>query len=95
MNKINRGILYLSLHNQLKKKFGIGRTITRKEFFCKLGKHSQVPKNLRYVVIKEMEEKKLIKIEDRDNISLLKCDIDLEKDINKLYELAGLYGKEM
>lgn len=91
MKDINAGILYLGLHNQLEKKFGIEGVIKRKEFFCKIGKHNQIPHNIRYLVIKEMEKKGLIKILNRDDIQLLKIDINLETDSKKLFELAGIY----
>ena len=88
---INIGILYASLHNQLRQKFGVNSVITRKEFFCKLGKHYFVPKNLKECVIKEMESRQLIKREGRDDIRILDCDIDLEKDANKFYSQLGVY----
>ena len=91
MKKLEIGLLYLGLHNQLIKKFGVDHIITRKEFFCKLGKHGQIPKPLRPIVTIEMIEKKLIEKVDRDNIKILKCDIDIEKDASKLYKIAGLY----
>jgi len=87
------GLLYLGLHNQLVNKFGVNRIITNKELFCKLGKHYIIPKSLRYIVLKEMEELKLVKKETRDSIKILECSIDLNKesDVNKLYRMAGLY----
>ena len=88
MEKLGVGILYLGLHSQLTKKFGAGGIIKRKEFFCKLGKHGQIPKQIRYLVIKEMEDKKLLEIVNRDEVRILKVDIDLERDANKLYRLA-------
>jgi hypothetical protein len=91
MESLKLGILYLGLHNQLLKKFGSGAIIKRKEFFCKLGKHGQIPKNIRYLVIKEMEEKKLLELVNRDEIKILKIDIDIEKDSSKLFQLAGIY----
>ncbi|HJX50860.1 MAG TPA: hypothetical protein VJ438_05365 [Candidatus Nanoarchaeia archaeon] len=91
MERIKIGLLYLGLHNQLIKKFGINHIITRKDLFCKLGKHYILPKNLRPIVIKEMAEKGLIERVDRDNLKILPCDIDLEKDCSKLSKLAGLY----
>lgn len=91
METLKIGILYLGLHNQLLKKFGVGGVIKRKELFCKLGKHGQIPKKIRYLVIKEMEEKGLVKILNRDEIKILKIDIDIEKDANKLYQLSGIY----
>lgn len=91
MEELKIGILYLGLHNQLLKKFGTGGIIKRKEFFCKLGKHGQIPKQIRYLVIKEMEEKKLLELINRDEIKILNIDFDIDKDANKLYELAGIY----
>ncbi len=91
MDKLKIGLLYLGLHSQLVKKYGVGGTIKRKEFFCKLGKHGQIPKQVRYLVIKEMEKMKLLEMINRDDIKVLKIDIDLERDANKLYEMAGIY----
>ena len=38
-----------------------------------------------------MEKKKIIEIVNRDEIKILEIDIDLERDANKLYEMAGIY----
>ena len=83
------GLLYISLHNQLVKKIGVNRTISRKDFFCIIGKHFLVPKNLRMVVIKEMENKNLIK-QTSQEIIILKQEYDLENNINKFYKMVGL-----
>jgi hypothetical protein len=83
------GLLYLGLHNQLFKKYG-GTIITRKEFFCKLGKHYMIPKSLREYVMKEMCDAELITKVDRDNIQILKSKIDIERDHNKICKMAGL-----
>lgn len=91
MEKLSIGILYLGLHNQLVKKFGEGALISRKEFFIKIGRHGQIPHDIRYLVIKEMEEKNLIKIINRDTLQILKSNIDIEKDSKRLYNLAGIY----
>ena len=91
MEQLKIGLLYLGLHNQLVKKFGVNQLVTRKEIFCKLGKHYIIPKNLRHIIILEMVEKKLIERVDRDTIKILSCEIDLERDANKLFNLAGLY----
>ena len=91
MEYLKIGILYLGLHNQLVKKFGVNHILTRKEFFCKLGKHYILPKNLRPLIIKEMSDMQLIERVDRDTIKVLACDIDIEKDCNKLFQLAGVF----
>jgi len=90
-NKIPIGLLYLSLHNLLKRKHGVNNIITRKEFFCELGKHYLVPKNLRPIIIKEMEEIKLIKQQPLGNILILKCEWDLEKDVQEFYQRFNIY----
>jgi len=91
MEGLKIGLLYLGLHNQLVKKYGVDNLMTRKEFFEKIGRHFLLPKNLRPIIIIEMVEKKLIEKIDRDNIKILKHEIDIEKDASKLYKLAKLY----
>ena len=91
METLKIGILYLGLHNQLIKKYGINGIIKRKEFFCKLGKHGQIPKQIRHLVIIEMQKKHLLELINRDEIKILQTDIDLERDANKLFHLAGVY----
>ena len=71
MTKI--GLLYLGLHNQLVKKYGVNSFITRKELFTKLGKHYLIPKEMRHCIIKEMEERELIKRINRETIKILYC----------------------
>lgn len=89
--EIKRGILYISLHNQLIKKFGVNRTINKKEVYAKLGRHYMIPKNLRELTIKEMEEKGLIKINNQQSITILPCKIDID-NAKEIYKLAGLIG---
>ena len=91
METLKIGILYLGLHNQLIKKYGVNGIMQRKEFFCKLGKHGQIPKQIRHLVILEMQKKHLLKLINRDEIKILPIDVDLERDANKLFELAGVY----
>jgi hypothetical protein len=78
--KENIGLLYLSLHNQLVKKYGVNSTITRKEFCTKLGKHFMIPKDLRHYIIKEMEDRNLIEKVNRDTIKVLPCKIKYVND---------------
>lgn len=93
MDNLKIGILYLALHNQLCKKYGVNSILTRKEFYIKVSKHGQVPMPLRHLVLKEMEKKRLIKRINRDKIQVLSLDINLEseKDCKKIFNLAGLY----
>jgi len=91
MENLNVGLLYISLYNQLVKRVGVGRTLTHKEFFCMIGKHFLVPKNLRPVVVKEMEDRKLVKQELNGEITVLDNDFDLENNANKFYKRVGLF----
>ena len=88
---MNIGLLYLSLHNQLRKKVGINKTICRKEFFTILGKHFLIPKNVRACIVKEMELMHLIEIVDRDTFKILSFNLDIEKDANKFYKTLELF----
>ena len=82
--------MYLGLHNQLLKKFGENAVISRKEFFTKTGKHFIMPKSLRPLVLREMEDKKLIERVNRDFVKILKFEIDIETEQNKLYQIFGI-----
>lgn len=89
MDKLNVGLLYLSLYNQLVKRVGANREITRKDFFCIIGKHFLVPKNLKNAVVKEMEDRKLIEAQG-NKILILENDFDIE-NTNKIYSSMGLF----
>jgi hypothetical protein len=89
--RLSAGLLYLGLHNQLIKKYGESSIITRKEFFTKIGKHYMLPKNLRPLIIKEMQTAKLIERVSRDKLKIMPSDIDLDKDCNELYSILELY----
>jgi len=87
--KIN--LLYLCLHGLLKRRYGLGNEITRKELFCELGKHFLVPKHVRPLIIKEMEKLKLLQKDGGGKFIILKGEIDLESDTNRFYEYYGLF----
>ena len=89
--RLKIGLLYLGLHNQLVKKYGTGAVITRKEFFEKIGRHYMLPKNLRPLIMKEMENAELIEIVNRDNLKLMLSDIDIEKDSNLIYSCLKMF----
>lgn len=91
MKKLEIGILYIGLHNHLIKYFGSNCNVRRKDMFAKISRHWLIPKSARCLIIKEMEEKNLIKIINRDEVCILPFDIDLENDINKLYKMAGIF----
>ena len=57
MGKLEVGLLYVSLHNQLSRRASKDGMVEKKEFFCIIGKHFLIPKNLRPVIIKEMEKR--------------------------------------
>lgn len=89
--KINTNILYLCLHNLLKRRYGVDQEITKKELFCELGKHFLVPKKVKPLIIKEMEVLNLLKQQKGGTILILKNDFDLENDACKFFEYYGIY----
>jgi len=91
MNNLSIGILYLGLHNQLVKKFGVNATISNKDFFMKIGRHSQIPKNLRHMVLKEMERKGLLQKINRDKIKILELKIDIKSDCKEFFKMMDIY----
>ena len=84
-------LLYLSLHNLLRKKYGTNQVIQRKEIYGELGRHFLIPKNLRCVVIKELENMNLIKKNDRDSLILLEYKFNIEEDTNRFLKEVGLF----
>jgi hypothetical protein len=92
--KIEIGILYLCIHKKLEERINLGRIYPKKEFFRIMGETFHVPKHMRIIVLKEMQSKGLIKdlgCKKNNNIYVNKIDIDMEKDMSKLYELAGIF----
>jgi len=73
-NSLKKGILYAVLYNQLIDKYGENKEFPLKEFYCKLGRDSKIPKQLRCFVLEEMEDKDFIKKISRDKILLLSQD---------------------
>ena len=91
MENLKKGILYISLHNLLVRKEGNNKVISRKDLFIHIARHFLVPKKLRPILLKEMCDKKLLEQVNRDFYKILECDIDLNNDANKLYQLCGLF----
>lgn len=83
-------IFYLSCHNLLKKRYGVNRIIPRKEVNRAIGQHFLVPKNLKNVAIKELEDMELIKQIDRDNIKILNCELDLKEDAHRFLQKLNI-----
>ena len=81
--KLEIGLLYLGLHNQLVKTYGNYAIISRKCLFKRFGMHYYVPKNLRETLLKEMQNLNLIERVNRDNIKILPLELNLEEDYNK------------
>ncbi len=85
MCKLNRGILYLSLHNQLKRNVGLNKRLGEREFFIIIGKHFLIPKRYKKMMINEMENIGLLKRVEGKELEVLECDIDIENDIDKFF----------
>ena len=88
------GILYLCIHNKLCERITLSRIYPKKQFYRLLGETFHVPKNMRVLVVKEMEKKGLIKdlgSKKNNNIYVESINFDLEKDAGKFYRWLGLY----
>ena len=46
--------------------------VTRKKVFCELGKHFLVPRAFRMKVVRELEGMRLVRVNGRDGIEILK-----------------------
>ena len=89
--KLDIGLLYISLHSLLRRKYGINRYISRKDFYTILGKHFLIPKNIRIIVIKEMENRGLVKQESKEDIKILDCNLDIENNTNEWFQKVGIF----
>ncbi len=89
--RLNIGLLYLSLHNQINKTCKMDKIISREQFFTILGKHFLVPKNIRDCEIKEMILMGLIKKQEKGKYEILEYDLNIEEDANKFYQTLELF----
>ena len=89
MNRKNefKGYWYLYIHSKLRERTVYNELpITEAKSFLF---EWRVPKQLRIVVLKEMEELGLIEILNRNTIKINKSNFDFD-NINKIYEEIGL-----
>ena len=89
------GLLYLSLHNHLKKKFGY-KPISKRDFFALLGRHFLIPKPLRIVILKEMEQEELIEMcpneqGREEHLVVTNTRINIEEEASKFYRRMKFY----
>jgi len=82
-------VLYFSLHHHLRKKFGY-KPISKKEFYALLGRHFLIPKPLRIIVLKEMEQRKFIEMIDKQNLRVSGDVINIEDNTSEFYKEMGL-----
>lgn len=82
---LNLGLLYLSLHNQMRKKWGVNRIVSKKDFYAFLGRHFLIPKHIRDASIIELERMDLLERVDKHNIKIKGLNFNLEEDNQKIY----------
>lgn len=82
-------LIYLCIHDRLKEK-SQGIEINIKDVFKMLGHIHHIKKELRYPILKELEEFKLISQVSKTKITVLKCRINI-KNTSKIYRSVGLY----
>lgn len=81
-------IFYFYLHNKIREK-ATGKTLTKKEVKSFMFEW-RIPKNLRPLILKEMEILGLVKNIDRFTIELVDKKIDVE-DHNAFASMLGMY----
>ena len=86
-NKEFKGYWYLYIHSKLKER-SINNYISLNEAKNFLFEW-RVPKQLRIIIIKELEQLGLIEFEDKYTIRFNRCNIDLD-NLTNLYEDVGL-----
>ncbi len=90
--RLEIGLLYLSFHNSLKKVYGVNRIVSKKEIMAKLGRQFLVPKPVRILAIKELQEMGLLKEESKNEFKILDCDLKIEEDTNKFFMRMKLFS---
>ena len=90
--RLKIGILYLSFHNSIKKVYGIGRIVSERDLIIKLGRQFLVPKRLRILAIKELENMNLVKRESNNEFRILNYELDIEEDTNKFLKKLNLFN---
>ncbi|KKN16038.1 hypothetical protein LCGC14_0980000 [marine sediment metagenome] len=82
-------IVYLCIHERLREKFRF-QTFSSKEVLWILGKVYHIKKKFHYPILKELESFDLIDRINRNEIVLLKHNIDLN-NTSEIYRSVGLY----
>jgi len=82
-------MFYLCLHQRLKDNANRNGEISKKEFFRIVMKIYRIPKNLRYVILREMKNLHLLEELDTMNLKIAKTNQDL-KDTSKIFKDVGL-----
>ena len=83
-------LVYLFMHERLRKKSRGIIEIGIKDVFKMLGEVHHIKKEYRYPVLKELEDFKLISQVSRNKISVLKSSVDIN-NTSKIYRGVGLY----
>jgi hypothetical protein len=89
--KSDLSVLYFSLYHHLKKKFGY-KPLSKRDFFALLGRHFLIPKPLRIVVLKEMEQRNLIEMVNKQNLRVRPGVVmNIEESASEFYRKMGFY----
>jgi len=81
--RLQIGLLYLSFHNSLRKKYGKNAIVHKRDIKIKLGRQFLVPKPLRIIAIKELVNMKLLKDVGDDYYKILDYKLNVEEDTQK------------
>lgn len=92
---MEENILYLCIHKRISDKVSMfNDEISEKDFLTLLGKEYHLPKKLKLVVLKRMEENGMIEVLGRNGrvrIKVIPMQSDFEEELDKIYKKAMDY----
>lgn len=87
---MEENILYLCIHKRINEKVSMFHDeITEKDFLTLLGKEYHIPKKLKLVVIKGMEEEGMIEVLGKigkRRIKIIPMQVNFEKEEDRIYK---------
>lgn len=93
--KVHLNIFYLCVQKKAHERWaGKSKVIPKESFMRMLGETYHIPKKLRPVVMKEMENQKMIRIlgtTRNNNVELLPLEFDPEEKANTFYRQLGMF----
>lgn len=77
--------MYLVIHGKLIDRVGRNNCINKKDVLIMLTRLYRVPKRYRYVLLKELIEMGIVKLEGKDKVKVMKCKRSLDNS-SKIFQ---------